>query len=475
MRQKFIIKTQRAKSLFNAVLTVILIFFSASAYAGDDCPISNSDFDEVMEEVRSKKENAINGLITCLKFNRKLIFQASLIDPLQFQYAAEILRNDENFVYRLIKASPEILKYISPELRSNEEFMKNATYLNRDALQYADPKLLDNKLFMSKMIVIDYKNYIYASERLKEIPELAEKSLNDNGLYLADAPAKIKDNKKLVTIAVKSNASALQYASERLQKDKKLQKLAVRETSIKSTENLEKFLEENYLDSSNKKKIGLVVANRLKFFSANKIVDRNYITKWQKFYKYDNNSLKEEIRLISADSRNYPVFWKDDFKEYPGVISKIEEFFQSHQIDQNTIDSLSTLYLFKVKSDPLTLVFNVYLLRESSDIELGPDFASVTSLTAIVQKDEAKNKWKMTVVKVIFDSETKMDIAFKDGHKKFDLWDLYVVDESDKNPKIIFKTEERFRDFFEIFEEQNGGKYQMIYRTSLSSAKDVLD
>ena len=64
---------------------------------------------------------------------------------------------------------------------------------------------------------------------------------------------------------------------------------------------------------------------------------------------------------------------------------------------------------------------------------------------------KSKNKWKATVVQVIFDSEVKMDIAFKDGHKKFDLWDLYLVDKKDKNPKVIFKTEERFREFFEIF------------------------
>ena len=112
-------------------------------------------------------------------------------------------------------------------------------------------------------------------------------------------------------------------------------------------------------------------------------------------------------------------------------------------------------------------------MRDSGDDELGPDFANVTSFTAIMQK--SKNKWKATVVQVIFDSEVKMDIAFKDGHKKFDLWDLYLVDKKDKNPKVIFKTEERFREFFEIFEEQNGGKYHAVYKTKLSSAKENLD
>ena len=31
-----------------------------------------------------------------------------------------------------------------------------------------------------------------------------------------------------------------------------------------------------------------------------------------------------------------------------------------------------------------------------------------------------------------------------------------------KELKIIFKVEDKFDDYFEVFEEQNGGKYQMI-------------
>ena len=32
------------------------------------------------------------------------------------------------------------------------------------------------------------------------------------------------------------------------------------------------------------------------------------------------------------------------------------------------------------------------------------------------------------------------------------------------DPKIIFKVEDHFKEYFEIFEEQKGGKYQMVYR-----------
>jgi hypothetical protein len=45
------------------------------------------------------------------------------------------------------------------------------------------------------------------------------------------------------------------------------------------------------------------------------------------------------------------------------------------------------------------------------------------------------------------------------------LWDLYLNDKKDKNPKIIFKVSDPFGEHFEVFEEQKGGKYQ---RTNLS-------
>jgi len=138
-----------------------------------------------------------------------------------------------------------------------------------------------------------------------------------------------------------------------------------------------------------------------------------------------------------------------------------------------TDDFVEFLETGKLKISNISTPSHTALRLMKKRDELGSDFANVTSFTAIMQK--SKNKWKTTVVQVIFDSEVKMDIAFKDGHKKFDLWDLYLVDKKDKNPKVIFKTEERFREFFEIFEEQNGGKYHAVYKTKLSSAKENLD
>ena len=431
------------------------------------CNVEEEGFKEILAEVKKRKFNVIKTLPACLKLNRSLMMRAAIIHPSEFQYAADILKEDESFVYRMIEINPEILKFASPSLRSDSYFMERATYLNRDSLQYANPKLLNNKIFIRNMIKIDSENYIFASERLKEIPEFAGTAFKDNGLLLQYAPNTIKDDKKLVTIAVKSNADALIYASDILKEDKALKRLALKKTSIESEDKLKEFLSENYLNDSDKKNVGIIIDHRMKYFAKNKMVDRNYVTKWQRSFDPKN----ENMRLIAADSRNFPVSWKDDFRRFPVLIKKIENFLLNRQVDQNTINSLSTVYFWKVKKNPQTVVFNLYLLRDSKDVELGPKFGNVTSLTAIAQRHG--QEWDLSVVEVIFDSEMRIDVAYENGHKKFALWDLHEVDKKDLNPKIIFKVEDKFKEYFEIFEEQNNGKYRLIYR--IDSLKDAMN
>jgi hypothetical protein len=153
----------------------------------------------------------------------------------------------------------------------------------------------------------------------------------------------------------------------------------------------------------------------------------------------DNEKIDDDLRLISARSRNYSNNWKSDLRKYPELIKKIEKFFLNHKIDQNTIDNLSLTYLWKIKDKPLTLAFNLYLLRNSSEADFGQKFSDVTSLTGIVQirpegKKKDKNKIEMSVVEVIFANEIKTDINYPNGHKKYVLWDLYKPN-NNKNPK----------------------------------------
>jgi hypothetical protein len=432
----------------------------------DPCSEIPIYYEQILEEITKNNSNIISRLPECFALDRALILKAVVIDPSQFQYASDILQEDEIYVTRLLKISPEVLQYASPEIRGDEAFMEKATYLSRDALQYAAWRLLDKKLFMKKMIDIDSRNYKFASNRLKEIPEFAEIAFKDNGLLLEFAPPKISNDRKLVKIAILSNSSAIEFASDELKNDPELKKLARKKTAIASEEDLENFLAKNYIIESKKKNLGNIIGNQAKFYKKNRIISRNYITKWHDYIDYSHKEgerFARNTRLISADSRNYHILWRNDFTKYKTAAAKIDKFFTNHQLPTNVIEKLSTTYLWKVKSKPLTLAFNLYLLRDSTDEDLGPDFVDVTSLTAIVQ--QRGDRWEMTIVEVILNSEIKVDITHKNGHKKYVLWDLYEYDENDKNPKIIFKVEDGLNEYFEVFEEQGNGKYKMVFRS----------
>ena len=440
---------------------VLFILLPISSFAQDPCLVTQELTDLVLTEVAYKNPEAVRGLHNCLKFNHSLILKATIIDPAQFQYAADPLKGDESFLRRIMKVSPEALEHASKELRSNHAFMEEATYVSRDSLKYASPVLTDNKIFMRRMITIDSLNYKYASERLKELPEFAKIAFRDDGLLLEFAPEKIKNDIDLVRIATKSNQSAIKFASEELQQKKEF-KFTEKKLSAINSEDLEKFLQENYVTKTRDKNLLFSITGRAKNFSDHQIINRNYIIKWRGDLRLVDETINKELRLVAANSRNYQTPWKEDFKEHPEIIKKIENFLSGHDVDKNAIESLLTTFFWKIKDRPNTFAFNLYLLRNSNDKDFGAAFSNITSLTAIVQKQ--KDKWEMTVVEVLFDKEIKTEVSYENGHKRYVLWDLYKTNKNDNKPKIIFKVEDRFKEYFELFEEQSGGKYKMTHR-----------
>ncbi len=454
-------------NIFASFTFFILVIFSQNSLSKEvkNCIFTDEFREKILQDL-VPNSSVIKDLPQCYKLDRELILRSILIDASQFQNADNILKEDEGFVRRLMRINPDILQYASPKLLGDENFMESATYISRDSLKYANPDLLNNHLFVQKMIKIDSRNYIFASERLRSIPEFAKSAFEDDGMLLLYAPESIKSNKELVKIAFLSNNLAIEYAANEL-KDLPDFKIKSKERVDLKIDDLVSFVRKNYISTQNELKSYKKIDNKAKFFAKNILLERNYITKWQYFGKKD--SLKKndsEFSLIAARSRNYDVDWKEDFKNYPDLITKIERFFGRHKIDQNTINQLSLTYLWKIKTNPLTLAFNLYLLRDNSDYDLGSSFCNISSLTAIVQKID--NKWEMTVIDVIFDSETEVKVSYPNGHKKYVLWDLYKSSKSDKNPKIIFKVEDNFEEYFEIFYEEDKGKYDLLCRVKAS-------
>lgn len=414
---------------------------------------------EIIYQLQNGGKNMAASLPDCLKKYRPLMLKMAIIKPSEFQFADEGLKKDASFVKRMIEIKPEILSYADHSLKNDPNFMIQAIFINRDALFYASEELLDKKVFIQEMIKIDSRNYIFASERLQKNTEFAASAFSDDGMLIKYAPAEIKSNLNLVLIAVKSDDRSFEFIDEKLKNNAKIKKLLKAKKDPINQEELKRHLSEHYIDESDKKNLSIFISNRLKFSKDYQIIDRNYITKWRQNYKTSN------LELNAADSRNFHISWKKDFAKFPILIAKIEKFLLSRQIDQKTIDNLSTSYFFKVKTKPQTVLFNLYLLRKGFDRELGSKFSNITSLTAIAQKKG--NEWNLSVVEVIFSNEIPTDISFNGGHKKYIFWDFYFTDKKDKNPKIIYKVEDRFNDYFEIFAEQENQKYRSIYKIDL--------
>jgi hypothetical protein len=454
----------------NTCLIGFFLTLSSQLFAAeiqDKCVINDDVRKEILDKISSNEKDILPKLDDCYSRDRKLILQASVIDFEQFKNASDTLKQDESFIYNLIKVSPKSLQFASPKLLANPVFMERATYLYRDSLQYCDPKLLDNRFFMQKMINIDSRNYIFASNRIKEDVDLAKMAFSDDGLLIASAPDKIKTNKLLAEIAIQSDNSALSAIPDPLRSNKALLKLISKKETNFNEETAKKFIEDNYIVKEKKKNLGLTIANQAKFSKSHAIINHNYITRWKRNSYFEHGKINEEFQLLPAQSHNYPTLWKEDFKKFPTLIAKIESFLLKHNLDQNTIDNLSTTYFWKVKNSPQTYVFNLYLMRESRVKDLGKGFSNVTSLSAIVQ--EHKNGWHLTIVEVIFDSELKVDVSFENGHKRYIFWDIY---DAQNNPKIIFKVEDSFNNYFEIFAEENGGKYRAISKIEIDLKKD---
>lgn len=415
-----------------------------------------------INDIKKYDINLISKLPNCFKGSRKLILKAILIDPSQFSHATKILRSDKNFIRHLIRIDPRTLKYANKDVKSDPIFMERATFLSRDSLQYATPKLLDNKLFMGEMIDNDAKNYIYASERLRKIKDFAEMAFSDNGMLLVHAPEKIKADLELVRIAFKSNNLSIKYADKSLIEKKEFEVNEEDYTIKIPHDQLTNFIHKHYVIRAQDENLGYRIGDRAKFFKDNIIIDKNYVVKWQRSLSNNINKTFSRYSLIPVNSRNLNKSWKEDLSDYPELAKKIERFFLKREVDQITIDSLETTYLWKVSHDPLTLVFNLYLLRNNSNLELGNNYSNVTSLTAIAQK--RNDRWRLSVVEVIFDSEIEMEVEYQYGHKKYILWDLYNKNSKNELPKIIFQTQEGFKKYFEVYHEKTGGKFDMIYR-----------
>jgi hypothetical protein len=330
-----------------------------------------------------------------------------------------------------------------------------------EIMQYVSPKLLNNKIFMTKMIGMHPRNFIYASERLQGDKPLVLLAVKQNGKMLEYASDSMKKDEEVVKAAVSAYTKSIRFASKKLQETKEIKDIAA-SINYDYLDGLDSFLKENYggLPVGPSGGRGYRIVNRGQFFDDYQMIDRPYDLKWEVV----RGLFGRETNEYKLDASKQKVGgWRFEFTDYPGLADKIEEVLTNNGLlDENTIDALSLTSLWELNDDLNAVAFDLYLVRDIRDQYLEPNFANVVELSAIAKK--VGDRWVVTIVNALFDADIKMNIAYKNGHKKFIIWDLYQVSPDDDKIKVIYKVEGLDAEGFEIFAQQPSGKFSSIYK-----------
>ncbi len=455
------------KPCFVSIFFFLISSFSPlyNAYGGDSkaipaCDVSREEISYFLDQIKIDNKPPIRAMDNCKKANHHLFAKIIGANPAYFKFASDSLKDDEVFISKFVAINPQILKYISDRLSGDEYFMFKMARIYPEALKYASSKLTNNKSFMMKMVRISPKNFIYGSDRLQDDKELALLAIKNNGKMFKFVSDRLQDNKKVVIEAIKSYSLAVDFASQRLQKNSRVKRM-VKKINYSFLENFDQFLRENHggLGVGPDGVRGYHIVNMAKSFPEKQIIYQPYITKWERVYK--NGIETNDLKLTTQSTQS--IGWKDVFSDYPKLIKAVEDVFIANQIDANTIDALNPVSFWIVSKKPKVVAFDLYLLRRVDNQYLSADVANIVSLTAIARQKRNK-KWEINIVESTFDADLKMSVDYKGGHKRYRIWDIYQINKKDKNPKILFKVEDRDGEYFELFVRQINGRYASIYK-----------
>jgi hypothetical protein len=439
-------------------------FFPNSAISSDkvvlSCDVSKEETEFLLSYVKKGNRPQIRSMDECKKANRKLFAKIIDVDPRYFGFASDSLKDDQAFIGKFVAQNPIILNYISNRLKADRFFMSKMMRVYPHALKYASPKLTDNKGFMADMINLNPRNFQFASYRLQADKNIALLAVKNSGKMLKYASDNLQDDKEVVLEAIKSYNLSINFASIRLQDDREMQKLS-NTISYNFLSNFDYFLRNNYkgIAVGPGGSRGYHIVNMAKFSPELQAIYRPYVTKWERVY--ENGVETSDLRLAVKDVNNFG--WELDFIDYPDLTQNIKDIFAANLVDENTVSALNTISLWQVSDEPEVVAFNLYLLRQADNKYLKSNFANITSLTAIARLKD-NYEWEISIVDAIFDADLQMNIAYKSGHKRYKIWDIYKDGENDKEPKILFKVEDKDAEYFELFVKQLNGRYASIYR-----------
>jgi len=182
-----------------------------------------------------------------IRANRETVLSAIEIDSWCIASASEELRADREVVMAALFASKKersrnddanrfsFFGKVSDNLRSDREVVMTAVESSGDAFNYASDTLRADKEIVLKAIKSGGVDFQYASEALRADREVVLAAVNNTGNALKYASKKLRADREIVDVAVSENPLAVKFASEELRADRKLMSQLVQVNGVALT------------------------------------------------------------------------------------------------------------------------------------------------------------------------------------------------------------------------------------------------
>lgn len=440
--------------ILRRILIISFFIFPNFSYASlPICAISNDKIADLFFDIKNNIIK-IESLNRCQKQNSFLFsLLINNIDPHYLKYSDQSLTANPSFIIKFLPLDYQIMQYISDPLKRNREFVLNAAKINIDILKYVNPIILDDREFAIKLININPKSFLYLSDKLQGDAKLTMMALKLDADIFPNILDDLRSQEKIIDQAVISHPFNYQLLTKEQQESDFIKTLKI----LPNSDNklfFKKYLKEQYANSEIGMNImkGYKITNRASNFFDDMVFFQRYPAYWQK-YPIINDQFGYKLVIDRKNVNN----WEDKFNKYPDLIIKIKDFL-SNKIGNLAIDSMSAISIWEISDQEI--IFNLYGLRTIDDEQISDEIINVNSLTAIAILED--NKWQLNIIDAIYDSNIKTDISYQNGHKRFYIWDLY--EDSDNNLSIIFKIEDKYSQYFKIYQEDKIGNYKEFYQ-----------
>lgn len=254
------------------------------------------------------------------KNDKEIVLFASLIDLDSFRYASSSLKDDGEFVKKIIKlcmTKPDlyssILSEVSDNLKDDREVVLYAVRRDGTELQHASVRLQNDLQVVKEAMKSNLAAFKFASEAIKEDKQLISQVINLSGKNLAWLNENYRNDMKFVEKILEEDVQYVKFAGDTLRNNETFM-LKVLERGKDNGYGLLKFAGESL-----KNKLSFVKAavdydeSNLAYIGENLDYDKEFalkvIAKYPKKFNGLNDHLKNDIDIVKrALEKDYQAF-----------------------------------------------------------------------------------------------------------------------------------------------------------------------